>query len=49
LASKKKLVIFIQKVVFGILVRIIIFTKLLVSWGNYLEMVIIRYFNGLSE
>jgi len=28
--------------------RIVIFTKLLVSWGNYLEMIIIRCFNGLS-
>jgi len=30
-------------------VGMIIFTKLLVSWGNYLEMVIICYFDGLSE
>jgi len=30
-------------------VGIIIFTKLLVSWSNYLETVIIRYFDGLSE
>jgi len=30
-------------------VGIIIFTKLLVSWGNYLETAIICYFDGLSE
>jgi len=29
-------------------VGIIIYTKLLVRWGNYLETVIIRYFDGLS-
>ena len=44
--SKGKLVIFINKVIFGVLVRMDIFTKLLMSWSNYLEMVIIRYFNG---
>jgi len=27
-------------------VGVIIFTKLLVSWDNYLETVIIRYFDG---
>jgi len=30
-------------------VRIVIFTKLLVSWGNHLEMVIIRRFSGLMS
>jgi len=30
------------------LLRIIIFTKLLVSWGNYLKTVIIHYFDNLS-
>jgi hypothetical protein len=49
LAGKGKLVIFIKKVIFGVLMRIISFTKLLVSWGNYLEMIIIRCFNGLSD
>jgi len=27
----------------------VIFTKLLVDWGNYLEMVIIKCFDGLNE
>jgi len=30
-------------------VRIIIFTKLLVIWGNYLEMVINQCFSGLMS
>jgi len=30
-------------------VRIVIFIKLLVSWGNYLDMVIIRRFSGLMS
>ena len=29
--------------------RIVIFTKFLVSWSNYLEMVIIQCFSGLKN
>jgi len=29
-------------------VRTDIFTKLLMSWSNYLETIIIRYFDGLT-
>jgi len=51
--SKGKIVIFIKRVIFCVLSensfsKKTIFTKLLLSWGNYLEMVIIRYFDGLS-
>jgi len=49
LASKGKIVIFIKKLIFSILVRIVIFTKLLVSWNNYLEMIIIQCFGGLMS
>jgi len=47
LVSKGKLVILLRGLFLVFYVWIIILTKLLVSWGNYLETLIIRYFDGL--
>ena len=48
LVNKGNLVILLEGY-FGVLMKIVIFTKLLVNWGNYLETIIIRYFDSLSE